>query len=612
MVQLNAPYAATPALTAFLRSRGIDARQEDLSIRLALRLLSRGGIEEAVERLHRAPRPAPASRAFLRAARRYADAVGPAVSYLQGREPALASRLASGAFLPEGPRFEPLRRRPVLRRIFRSLPVADRARHLASLFVDDIADAVRGGVDAGFGLSRYAEHLVPADGSFARLARALESRRGLVERWIDELAAEAAARHRPDLLAVTVPFPGTVYAAFRVAAAARRARPGLRSALGGAVVNTEWRRGPDPAVFDHFDFVALDDGEEPLRRIAARAARPGAPVRLLRAFRRRGARVTFEDDPSAGPLRHRDRPAPTCDGLPARDYLGLLEMLNPMHRLWSDRFWNRLLLAHGCYWHRCSFCDIGLDHIARYDPAPAARIVEWIESLRAETGADAFHFTDEAAPPALLRALADRLAARRVRIAWWTNVRLESVFTPDLARRLARAGCVAVTGGLEAPVDRLLRALDKGITLREAARAVHAFARAGVLVHLYLMYDVPTQTIQETVDGLECVRQLFAAGWVQSAYWHRFALSPHSPMFEAADDAAAGLSKPWTRALRAGGAAGPPTPDAVRDALGEGLRKAAYNFMHGAGWDADVRTWFNVPAPPPTLSPRAVREWTRG
>ncbi len=213
----------------------------------------------------------------------------------------------------------------------------------------------------------------------------------------------------------------------------------------------------------------------------------------------------------------------------------MVESPNPMYRLWSERRWLKLTLAHGCYWHRCTFCDTCLDTISRFDPADAQTIVGWMEAAMAETGERSFHFVDEAAPPALLAAVARRILGRGLVVNWWTNIRFERHFTPALADLLARSGCLAVTGGLECGTDRLLALQRKGFDLTQATRVMAAFARAGVLVHAYLMYGYPTQTAQETVDALELVRQLFAAGFLHSAYWHRFALTVHSPAFRAAD-----------------------------------------------------------------------------
>jgi len=316
--------------------------------------------------------------------------------------------------------------------------------------------------------------------------------------------------------------------------------------------------------------------------------------------------VVFENAPDAADVPHAAVGTPAYDGLPLDRYFAMVEMPNPMHRIWSSNRWNKLPLAHGCYWHQCRFCDAKLDYIRRYSAAPVEELADRIEAVIRQTGQTGFHFVDEAASPTLLGHLADVLTARRLSITWWGNVRFESAFTPELAGRLARAGCIAVTGGLEVATDRHLARLQKGFTLDQAARVTRAFADAGIMVHAYLMYGCPGQTAQDTVDALEFVRQLFGAGFVQSAYWHRFALTVHSPIYD--DPAAFGIQLLHRR--RATFARNEvPYRDSVRcdhAALGRGLRKSVYNYMRGVGFDLDVREWFDIRVPPPTLEPDFV------
>lgn len=90
---------------------------------------------------------------------------------------------------------------------------------------------------------------------------------------------------------------------------------------------------------------------------------------------------------------------PTYSGLTLGRYLTILDSTNPMHRLWSEGHWNKLTVAHGCYWKQCTFCDVGLNYISRYEMTPTDRLLQQIEQLIAETGRRGFHFVDEAAPP---------------------------------------------------------------------------------------------------------------------------------------------------------------------------------------------------------------------
>src|SRR5450631_4124907 len=374
--------------------------------------------------------------------------------------------------------------RPAGRRLPRAAG-CHRAKHLASLYVDDVADAIRDGIDPRFELSRYAEKLATSAASFDPLAAALVGPPTLVDEITDAIGAELCARHRPDVVGISAPFPGNVYGAFRLARAIRRARPAARLILGGGYVNTELRELSEPRVFDSFDYVTLDDGERPLLSLLRhlRQLRDDGtttrPSPLHRTFVRENGRVVLKTDASARDIPHTETGTPTYVGLPLDRYVSLFEMLNPMHRLWSDGRWNKLTLAHGCYWKKCTFCDVSLPYIGRYEAATADLIVDRVEQLVAETGERGFHFVDEAAPPAMLRALSQRLLERGVAITWWGNIRFEKTFTPDLCELMARAGCIAVTGGLEVASNRLLALMQKGVTVEQVARVTRAFTDAG-------------------------------------------------------------------------------------------------------------------------------------
>ena len=424
MVQPNTPYPATAYLTGFLRLHaerlGLEVEQADASLELFLRLFSRDGVDRVLTQLTRraeAPDAAamPASVAQLLAhGPRYLNTVEPVIGHLQGRDPSLALRIVEREWLPEGPRFSAIDDHPAedgdepLAWAFGVLGTTDRARYLASLYLDDLGDAVREGIDPRFGLSRYADHLAASEPSFDPIQAALEAEPTLVDTMLDELTEELLARHRPDLVGLSAPFPGNVYGAFRMARAIKAAAPDTVVVLGGGYVNTELRELTEPRVFDYVDYVTADDGERPLltllERLTAPASDPAPP--LVRTFVRQDGRVVFDDDRTQPDIPLAEAGTPTYDGLPLDRYVSMVELLNPMHRLWSDGRWNKLTVAHGCYWKKCTFCDVTLDYIGRYDPLAADPLVDRIEALVAATGQSGFHFVDEAAPPAGLRALA--------------------------------------------------------------------------------------------------------------------------------------------------------------------------------------------------------------
>lgn len=617
MTQLNTPYPSTAYLTGFLRSRGIEAVQEDLALALVLRLFSSDGLAQVRARIEASPERTPLVDVFIAQFDRYAATIAPTIAFLQGRDPTIGHRIAGRAFLPEGPRFDSLdvyiaaggedSGEDPLAWAFGALGMQDRARHLATLYLNDIADVLRDAVDPRFEFVRYAESLAQSQPTFDPLAAALAAPLNLVDQTLVDLTLAAVRRHAPSVLLVSVPFPGSVYAAFRIAQAVKAHDPAIATVLGGGFVNTELRELSEPRVFDHFDYVTLDAGERPLLALLEHLQGKRSRQRLVRTYLREAetGAVKYVNWIEAD-IAFAEVGTPTWDGLPLHSYLSLLDMLNPMHRLWSDGRWNKLTVAHGCYWKKCSFCDVSLDYISRYEGASAETLVDRIEAIVKETGQTGFHFVDEAAPPKALKTLAAELQRRQLSISWWGNIRFEKSFSPELCQQLADSGCIAISGGLEVASDRLLNLMKKGVSVEQVARVTKSFSDAGILVHAYLMYGFPTQTVQDTVDALEYVRQLFATGCIQSGFFHRFACTVHSPVGQNPADYGVTLqalppAKPNTAFAKNDIGFHDPT-GTDHDALGLALKKALYNYMHGIGLDEDVRSWFDMPVPRPKVA----------
>ena len=615
MVQVNTPYPATAYLKGFLDQHfadgGLITEQADPAIELITRLFSRAGLLQLSRCLPK-QRP-PELDFFVAALAVYLAQVEAVVAYLQGRNPGIQKKLAARKLVPEGPRFQGLYVPGPLREQFAQLSAEDKAQHIASLFLDDLADYYRLGADSRFEFARYGERLAASQTSFAALAQNLKAPPTLVDRFLDEVTCSLLGRHAPDVLGISVPFAGTVYAALRMGAVAR-AR-GLPVILGGGYANTELRRLTEPRVFDYVDFITLDDGERPLLCLLEHLQGRRPKTELFRTYYRQDSRVHYAHNQSEADIPFRDSGTPSYLGLPLDRYIPLYEMLNPVTRLWSGYFWNKLTLAHGCYWRRCSFCDVSLDYIGRYQTDKAARLVDKMEKIAAQTGRHGFHFVDEAAPPAVLRAVSEELIRRRLPYRFWGNIRFEKSFTPELTALMAAAGCIAVTGGLEVASPRVLALIDKGVTIEQVARVTRAFTRSGILVHAYLMYGFPTQTEQETVDSLEVVRQLFLHGCLKSAFWHRFATTVHSPVGQ--NPERYGIQALPRKLPPAGRFAEndldfrDPTP-ADHELLAQGLKRALYNYMHGVGLELDVREFFPRRVPrtrvAPTLIARALED----
>ena len=604
--QLNTPYPATLYLKGFIKSHGYEVFQSDLGIELINSIFSRAGFQDLFSSIHQTGRKLSSnSRHMIKNEEKYIQTIAPVMDFLQYRDNTLAQLLCNDTFLPKASRFAQM---PDLEWTFGNMSVTDKARFLATLYIEDIGDLIKDAITPYFGFSRYAEKLGLSAHSFSPIAKALRQPENILEIRLQELLIRHVEQVRPDLLGMTIPFPGNLYAGLKCGQLIKKNYPHIKIVAGGGFVNTELRELSDPAIFDYLDFITLDDGERPFLSIVEFLQGRKKLNDLTRTFVRVNDNVRYINDNPEPDFHHTETGCPDYSDLHLDKYLSLIEMANPMHRLWSDGCWNKLTIARGCYWHKCAFCDTSLPYIERFESAPASLLVDRIEQVIVQTGHRGFHFVDEAAPPAVLKAMAEELIKRKIAISWWTNIRFENAFSSDLCRLLAVSGCIAVTGGLESASDRLLKLMNKGITVRQAASVCKNFVTAGIMVHAYLIYGFPSQTIQETVDALEIVRQFFDEGLIQSAFWHRFSATVHSGVGINPQKYSCTIKNRPSGGFARNDLAFMDHTGCNHDSFSPGLSKAVYNFMHGIGTDMPVHEWFDFSVPVPSVKRNYIKQ----
>lgn len=598
--QLNTPYPATAYLKGFLNTKGISSFQSDLGLEVTLRLFSEAGLTAVFAQSPIGTTCSPNAERVRSLSATYIRVIGSVIRFLQGKDPTLAHRIAARRFLPEAGRFAQL---PDLDFHFGVMGIQDKAKFLATMMLEDLSDYIQEMVDPHFGLSRYAERLGRSANSFDGLAEALSRPPGLIDGLLLDLLQSRIECLSPQLVGLSVPFPGNLFSALRIGQWLRAARPNIKVVMGGGFANTELRSLSDPRVFDYVDFITLDDGESPIEQLLSYISGDISSERLKRTFVRENGAVRFYNNPDCRDYKQGQVGTPDYCDLLVDEYISAIEVTNPMHSLWSDGRWNKLTMAHGCYWGKCTFCDISLPYISHYEPLTASLLCDRMEQIIAQTGTTGFHFVDEAAPPALMRSLSLEILRRGLVVSWWANIRFEKSFTRDLCVLLQAAGCMAVSGGLEVASDRLLTLIDKGITVAQVAQVNKNFRELGIMVHAYLMYGFPTQTAQETIDSLEMVRQMFAAGILQSAFWHQFAMTTHSPVGRAPEAFGVMRESQATGAFANNDLSHIDPIGGDHERFSFGLRKSLMNYMNGACLDYPLHKWFDFKVPKTRVNP---------
>tara|TARA_R110002033_G_scaffold30064_5_gene66987 strand:- start:30762 stop:32942 length:2181 start_codon:yes stop_codon:yes gene_type:complete len=596
--QLNTPYPATAYIKGFLNTKGISSFQSDLGIEVILSLFNKSTFQQLFDMAFSSDAILSENCQRIYALRNdYLKTLDAVILFLQGKNDTLARQLCTDNFLPQASRFEQL---DDLEWAFGNMGMQDKAKHLATLYLEDLSDFIVECNDPNFGFSRYAERLGRSANSFDELYNHLNDAPTFIDELTLKLLAEQVEEVQPKLVCFSIPFPGNLYSAFRCAQFIKVNYPDVKIAMGGGFPNTELRSLTDVRVFEFFDFISLDDGELPLELVHQFVI--NGEGELKRTFILEDNQVVYKNSSSQPDYKQQDIGTPDYTDLQLSNYISVIEIANPMHSLWSDGRWNKLTMAHGCYWGKCTFCDISLDYIKIYEPVAASLLVDRVETLIEQTGESGFHFVDEAAPPSLMKAFALEILKRNLTITWWTNIRFEKNFTQDLCFLLKASGCIAVSGGLEVASDRLLKLIDKGVTVEQVAQVTRNLTESNIMVHSYLMYGYPTQTVQETVDSLEMVRQLFELGIIQSGFWHQFALTAHSPVGLNPEDY--GVIPDLKQISFAN------NDIDFKDKIGVdhskfsyGLKKSLFNFMHGIGFNMSLQKWFDFKIPTSTIAP---------
>jgi hypothetical protein len=595
LTQLNTPYPATAYLTSSLKQNGFEVIQSDIGIELINLLFTKENLSLAFDNGKNtiSRKLSKQTMQIYENRNRYISTIDHVMNFLRGNDNTLAQRICTREFLPEGNRFKDLHD---LDWAFGVMGQQDMAKYFATLYIEDLTDFINETIDKHFGLNRYAEKLCSYISDFKEVERQVNAIPNLLDKLTIELLQHKIEEFKPNLVGFSIPFPGNFLSALKMGKYIKTNHSAIKVVLGGGFVNTELRWLDEPAVFKYTDFVILDDGKYSLEQLCNYISKKASKTSLIRTFCIEKSTVKFFNNGNKN-VEKWQNVCPDFSGLPFGKYISMIETTNPLAKIWSDGQWNKMIMANGCYWANCAFCDTSLPYIKDYSPYKATELVDNMEKVMAQTGQSGFHFVDEAAPPKLIREVSTEIIKRNLVVSWWGNIRFEKAFNEEMCQLMANSGCIAVSGGLESASDRLLKLMNKGVTIEQVAKATHYFTSAGIMVHTYLIYGFPTQTIQETVDSLEVVRQFFEEGLIQSAFWHRYIMTVHSPTGRHPENYNARIVNANAHSFAKNDIDFEDDTNVDLDMVGKALKKSMFNYMQGIGYEIPVHKWFTDKVP---------------
>ena len=563
IVQLNTAYPSGAYLSAFFKSLGHKTSWLDLSLELYYAIFSRAGLtklfslcsENALKLADQAEKSGDEATAFN--LRRYVSQKDLWIEWIDfitailrpGSRENISSgyenahRFVFGAHVPRGSRME-----TYLANLGHDLTTDD-ARSLASFALADLADFITIAFDKNFSLVRYAESLTVSESSFAEVEKGANSPilREFYLPLLQHLFKKGETVQNPKgedapsstLVLISIPFAGTFAAALATGRFFKKEfGDTVFVCFGGGFVNTELRETNEPSLAKYCDAICYDRGYASYKDLLNQSPAKNNPIFKLRQFTQNGIVPPLDESSQdyeqslAYEKEVTSSLIPDFSDIDFSQYPRLIDDTNPMHRLWSDGSWIKAYMAHGCYWHKCAFCDVTLDYVKGYCPTNVSKLYQGLLAQCKEKGVYGIHFVDEAMPPAMMIQFARENIAHGSPITWWGNVRFEKSFTRDVADFLAYGGLIGVSAGLESATGNGLNAIHKGTDLESIVGACCAFKEAGILVHAYMIYGYWWEKEQDLINSMETLRQFYANGLLDSCFWHKFVLTRHSRVYK--------------------------------------------------------------------------------
>ena len=445
---LGQAVSAVSVLTAFLRARGWDAHQWDLSIDAFHHFHS----SPYLERCQHVVREHGADAELLAAAERAVSEIDSAKEFFRQHDAAVRGDAMRWAF-------EVLRNAGVL------ITAASRGRYELDFRHFDIPGAVR---------------------DFSSLGDALEDDEAnpFIE-FFREHALPRLRQQAPAAVGISISYFTQLIPAFTLARLIRQQLPATHLVLGGSYLTAT---AADviriPAAVVPVDAIILHDGEDALDAwlnavVNGRGSTTDVPnVCLPRngTFQRVSDRPPHTTDLATLPV-----PMWTAQGLELDRYL-------------VPKYAVGLPLTRGCHWGRCVYCNISSQTSARYRRRDSAQAIADMRAIMAETQSNWFDFPVDSYRPRDLWELSRAILAADLRIEWAAEVLLDRGFTESVLSDLWRSGCRCLRFGLESASPATLKAMRKPTRPESAAQVLAACKQQGIRTGVMVIAGFPSET----------------------------------------------------------------------------------------------------------------------
>ncbi len=456
------PFLSLPVLTAFLRKEGVDVIQRDLNIEFLEVLLSREKALSMYEQMRSVLAKVPTSMRpekyeFLRQAVELMPFLTERVEWAKGV-------FRSGDF------YEIEKYMEALKVIDKYLEAVGALYYPSSVtnFSNDMRYSVYSSSDVMSAVQDEKENI------FLDIFR---------EHFLPSIVDPV-----PDVVGVSITSTSQLIPGLTLARLVKDANRDIHVTVGGSVFTKlidNLLKGVD-VFFSFVDSFVVFEGEHALLELSDQLAGGRELSKVPNLIYRENGAVKINE-----PFYVED-----VSSLPTPDYDGL-----PLSLYHSPRRVLPVQTSRGCYWGKCTFCNLHYDH--KHFRPKTDLVVRDIQNLKEKYDTNFFFFADECIPVSTLKRLVKELPELDIR--WIAGVRFEEGLSRDLIREMRSAGCLKLVFGLESYSQRVLDLMKKGTKRDVIKRVLEGCLDEGVAVHMYTIVGFPTETPEEAFESVNFI-----------------------------------------------------------------------------------------------------------
>jgi anaerobic magnesium-protoporphyrin IX monomethyl ester cyclase len=193
--------------------------------------------------------------------------------------------------------------------------------------------------------------------------------------------------------------------------------------------------------------------------------------------------------------------------LPAWDLVNI----EPYRQMWEKHagyFSLNIGTTRGCPF-KCNWCAKPI-YGNRYNSRSPQHVVKELMLLKAKFDFDHIWFCDDifGLKPGWVNEFADLVEEKQLRFKFKIQARADLLLQENYVRDLARAGCDNIWMGAESGSQKILDAMDKGITVDQIAKASKLIRKYGMNPSFFIQFGYPGETKEDIRKTIKMINRL--------------------------------------------------------------------------------------------------------